>query len=236
MAGILLCVAEPVEAEGLEQILRQVDGFELLPGCNGVAPLMAAIASGARPDVVLLDLTPEVTFTAMSELKQAAANARIVLWVASASAELAFQAMGLGIRGILRKQLPAALQVKCLQRVLEGELWFEKTLADCYWGERRAVLSGREGEVVSLLAQGLNNREIAATMMVPEGAVKGYLSRLFEKTGVKDRFELALFGLKNLTTQLSQAEEETSTGTRPGYEEMLGEFDQEVRKGSIYAY
>jgi hypothetical protein len=46
----------------------------------------------------------------------------------------------------------------------------------------------------------LKNKEIATTLMISEGTVKVYLSRLFQKVGVKDRFELALFGLKNLTT------------------------------------
>jgi DNA-binding CsgD family transcriptional regulator len=62
------------------------------------------------------------------------------------------------------------------------------------------ALTQREGQLVSLLSQGLKNKEIATTLMISEGTVKVYLSRLFQKVGVKDRFELALFGLKNLTT------------------------------------
>ena len=135
----------------------------------------------------------------LSDLKQASPETRIVLWVTAISTELAFQAMGLGIRGILRKQLPADLQVKCLQRVHAGELWFEKALTDSFLNARRVYLTNREGQLVSLLSQGLKNKEIAAALMVSEGTVKVYLSRLFEKTGVKDRFELALFGLRNLT-------------------------------------
>jgi DNA-binding NarL/FixJ family response regulator len=208
MTRILLCVGEPIPAKGIEQLLRQVEGFDLLPACCGVTALMESISNGARPDLVLLDLTPDVTFAAMSDLKRAAADAKIVLWVNSASTELAFQAMGLGVRGILRKQLPAGLQVKCLQRVLQGELWFEKALTDSSLSSRdRVVLTGREGEVVSLLAQGLTNKEIAATLKVSEGAVEVHLSRLLEKAGVKDRFELALFGLKGLTTQPAQGED-----------------------------
>src|SRR5450756_515245 len=127
-------------------------------------------------------------------------RSRIVLWVNSISTELAFQAMGLGVRGILRKTLPTELQVKCLQKVQAGELWFEKALTDSFLCARRVALTQREGQLVSLLSQGLKNKEIATTLMISEGTVKVYLSRLFQKVGVKDRFELALFGLKNLTT------------------------------------
>jgi DNA-binding NarL/FixJ family response regulator len=205
MTRILLCVGEPILVKGLEHLLRQVEGFELLPTCSGVSALMKSISGGAAPDLVLLDLTPSVTFAVMAELKRAAADAKIVLRVNSASTGLACQAMGLGVRGILRKQLPPGLQVKCLQRVVLGELWFEKALTDAAPSSRnRVVLTDREGEVVSLLAQGLNNKEIAATLNVAEAAVKVDLFRLYQKADVKDRFELALCGLKNLTAQPAQ--------------------------------
>jgi len=208
MTRILLCVGEPTLVKGLEHLLRQVEGFELLPTCCGITALMESVSKGARPDLVLLDLAPNVTFAALAELKRVTADAKIVLRVNSASTVLACQAMGLGVRGILRKQLPPGLQVKCLQSVLQGELWFEKALTDNSVGSRNGVvLTDREGEVVSLLAQGLTDKEIAATLNVSEGAVKVHLSRLFEKAGVKDRFELALFGLKGLTTQPAQGED-----------------------------
>jgi predicted transcriptional regulator len=52
--------------------------------------------------------------------------------------------------------------------------------------------------LLGLLVQGLKNREIAAEMGISEGTVKAYLTTLFEKVGARDRFELALYGLKNL--------------------------------------
>jgi len=216
MTRILLCVGEPVLAKGLEDVLRQVDGFELLPTCRGVDALMQSASEGTEPDLVLLDLTQDVTFAVMNELRHTLANAKIVLWVKSVSTELAFQAMGLGVRGILRKQLPAELQVKCLQKVQAGELWFEKALTDSFLSSRRVALTKREGELVSLLVQGLKNKEIGAAMAVSEATVKVYLSRLFEKAGVKDRFELALFGLKNLTTgQLPEGGQAQGSGKHP---------------------
>src|SRR5579884_1330353 len=197
MTRILLYSDEPILAKGLESVLRQVEGFELLPTCGTVAALMEQISQGA-PDLVLMDLTPEVTFAVLSDMKHAMMSCKVVLWVNSISTELAFQAMGLGVRGILRKTLPTDLQVKCLQKVQAGELWFEKALTDSFLCARRVALTQREGQLVSLLSYGLKNKEIANTLRISEGTVKVYLSRLFQKVGVKDRFELALFGLKNL--------------------------------------
>ena len=218
MTRILLYSDEPILAKGLESVLRQVEGFDLLPTCGTVASLLEQLGQGA-PDLVLMDLTPEITFAVLSEMKHAMVNSKIVLWVNSISTELAFQAMGLGVRGILRKTLPTDLQVKCLLKVQAGELWFEKALTDSFLCARRVALTQREGQLVSLLSQGLKNKEIATTLMISEGTVKVYLSRLFQKVGVKDRFELALFGLKNLTTgQLPVGEK----GQRAGASSMPG--------------
>jgi DNA-binding CsgD family transcriptional regulator len=82
--------------------------------------------------------------------------------------------------------------------VAEGGLWFEEALKASFTTMRTISLTRRESQLVSLLSQGLKNKEIAATLFISEGTVKVYLSRLFQKLGVKDRFELALFGLKNM--------------------------------------
>jgi two-component system response regulator DesR len=220
MTRILLYSDEPILAKGLESVLRQVEGFELLPTCGAVACLMEQLAQGA-PDLVLMDLSPEITFAVLTEMKHATTSCKIVLWVTSISTELAFQAMGLGVRGILRKTLPTELQVKCLQ-VQAGELWFEKALTDSFLCARRVALTQREGQLVSLLSQGLKNKEIATTLMISEGTVKVYLSRLFQKVGVKDRFELALFGLKNLTTgQLPVGDKGHRTISMPGLRSLV---------------
>src|SRR5689334_14470025 len=203
MTRTLLFSDEPILAKGLESILASVEGFQLAGVCSNTAKLKEILDAG-EPDILLIDLTSDVTFSILSELKKASLNSKIVLWVHSISTELALQAMALGVRGILRKTLPSDLLIKCLQRVNEGEFWFEKALTDSFLSAKRISLTKREGQLVSLLAQGLKNKEIASVLLIPEGTVKVYLSRLFQKLGVRDRFELALYALNNLTTgQLS---------------------------------
>jgi DNA-binding CsgD family transcriptional regulator len=99
--------------------------------------------------------------------------------------------------------------------VNDGELWFEKALTDSIMSARRYSLTRREGQLVSLLSQGLKNKEIATALNISEGTVKVYLSRLFQKLGVKDRFELALYGLKNLTPGGGSMENTTGGGKKP---------------------
>jgi DNA-binding NarL/FixJ family response regulator len=70
-------------------------------------------------------------------------------------------------------------------------------MMSAFLGGRSVLLTRREAQLTTLLAHGLKNKEIAAALDVSEGTVKVYMSKLFQKLGVKDRFELALYGLKN---------------------------------------
>jgi DNA-binding NarL/FixJ family response regulator len=198
MANVLLCTDEPILAEGLTRILEGSEALNLVSWCPGIDGLRSQMELH-QPDLLLVDLTAGVTFGVLSGLHEVASRAKIVLWVHAISTELALQAMSLGVRGILRKTLPTETLIRCLTRVVDGELWFEKAMTDSIMSARRYSLTRREGQLVSLLSQGLKNKEIATALTISEGTVKVYLSRLFQKLGVKDRFELALYGLKNLT-------------------------------------
>lgn len=197
MSNVLLCADEPILAEGLRRILDTVPGMELVGCCPQLEDLKEQLEFH-QPDILLVDLTADVTFSVLSGLREAVSASRIVLWVHAISTELALQSMSLGVRGILRRTLPVETLVRCLTRVNEGELWFEKALTDSIMTARSYSLTRREGQLVALLSQGLKNKEIATALSISEGTVKVYMSRLFQKLGVKDRFELALYGLRNL--------------------------------------
>ena len=89
--------------------------------------------------------------------------------------------------------MPTELQVKCLQKVQAGELWFEKALTDSFLCARRVALTQREGQLVSLLSQGLKNKEIATTLMISEGTVKVHLKAILKKIGAQNRTQAAIW-------------------------------------------
>src|ERR1035438_122427 len=86
MTRVLLYSDEPILAKGLESVLRQVEGFDLLPTCGSVSGLMEQMSQGS-PDLVLMDLTPEITFAVLSDMKNAMMHSKIVLWVNSIRSE-----------------------------------------------------------------------------------------------------------------------------------------------------
>ncbi|MDE3166742.1 MAG: response regulator transcription factor [Acidobacteriota bacterium] len=196
MTRIVLYSGAHLLLRRLQAALRRDAAFQVLPACGAVAALVAA-AEEAGPVLVLADLAPEAISPVLAEMRDRAPLARTVLWAETISTETAMEAMKQGARGILRKTLPADLQVKCLRKVNAGELWFEKALAESVPAAQIHLDAG-DARLISLLSEGLRNWEIAATLEIPESSVQEMLQRLFRTLGVKDRFELALFGLKNL--------------------------------------
>jgi len=192
---LLFYSPQPILTAGLQTILQEAGGFV----CSSVpsVPLLIESLEAERPGVVLLDVNPELGFAELHRLTSMSGGVRMVLWVDAISTEFASQVIGLGVRGVLRKNLPAEIQVRCLESVAAGELWLEKPLIDQLLCAKRVALTLRERQLVGLLAQGLKNKEIAYSLGITEGTVKVYLSRLFQKLGVNDRFDLALFALKN---------------------------------------
>ena len=197
MVRVVLYTDEAVLARGLESVLASAEGVELCAVAR-LADELAAEVQRAQPEIVLVDFTPDLSFSLLVELQKLVPGTRIVLWVRSISTELAYQALEHGVKGVLKRTQPIETLLKCLRVVAEGGMWFDETLKTSFNSMRAVSLTRRESQLVSLLAQGLKNKEIATTLFISEGTVKVYLSRLFHKLGVKDRFELALFGLKNM--------------------------------------
>jgi two-component system, NarL family, nitrate/nitrite response regulator NarL len=210
---IVLYTDQPILAEALTAILAE-SGMTLDSILTSLPVLLLCAEQEIKPDVILMDLTEQVTFEMLSDIRRAAPLSKIVLWAHTISTELAFQAIGLGVRGILRTTQPTELVAKCVAKVYEGELWFEKALTDEFLMARRVAVSQREGQLIALLVGGMKNKEIAWELGISEGTVKVYLSRLFQKLAVKDRFELALYGLKNTTAGHGQPNHSHLLGNR----------------------
>ncbi len=129
---------------------------------------------------------------------RAASPCRVILWGQDLEDDFAFQAMQLGVRGILRADIPIVDFLAAVRDVHKGALCFEPDLLKNVLSHKPVALSPRQREIVSLVARGCRNKEIAGAMGITEGTVKVYLYKLFKKLGINDRLDLALFGRKNL--------------------------------------
>jgi two-component system nitrate/nitrite response regulator NarL len=197
MLTVLVSTDEPMVEIGVKALLRADPEFNLLEVSRSHAEALQA-ARQYQPDVVVCGFSRETDLGGIRELQAVAPSTAIVLWAREVATEMAHQAVELGVRGFLSTTASPEHFRECLQISARGELWMEGSLTMNLLNNRPVSLSKRQSELVSLLTQGLKNKEIATALGISEGTVKAYLTTLYEKVGARDRFELALFGLKNL--------------------------------------
>lgn len=196
MTRVAVLSGQPLLIAGLQAVMERSDRVALTGAFSDIEAMLGHLLA-ARPEVVLIELSDSMNVTQIEDMIRATTGTSFVLWVDAISVEFASQALAAGVRGLLRKNLSVEMQLRCFEKVAGGELWVEQALSDQLLSTKRVVLTPRERTLVTLLAQGLKNKEMAYTMNITEGTVKVYLSRLFDKVGAKDRFDLALFAWKN---------------------------------------
>ncbi len=190
---ILVCSAHPLLVAGFRSLIAEPAGYAVLE-CT--APDRVPVTD--PPDLALIDVDLILIPQCLNQWKlQFPATAR-VLWADGIRSGYARDALYTGIRGILPQKAPVELYLECLRETLAGRLWLENDLKQQLLSIPAVRLSPRERELIGMLTEGLRNKEIAWRMKITEGTAKAYLSRLFEKTGASDRFELAMFALQNL--------------------------------------
>lgn len=192
----------PIIISGIEAILRGT-GYEIVAKLGDGAAVLEALAT-TDADILLLDVSmPEPGgVDVLRTLREAGDMRLVVLLTASIDSADLLEALRLKVNGIVIKDGAQALLTRCLDAVRQGERWVEKSLLEraldlsMNGGQRSepfADLTSRERSIVALVAQGLRNREVASELGMTEGSVKVYLHRVYEKLGVGNRTELAIF-------------------------------------------
>ncbi|HUS06111.1 MAG TPA: response regulator transcription factor, partial [Bryobacteraceae bacterium] len=151
------------------------------------------------PRLVLLgDFYPAKPLLPLSlQIREQFPGTSVILWMMDFSDADRLRALQVGVKGVLQKTLPADALLRCLRAVARGEVWLGGDIGTpggtvVLHREGNPRITPREREIVSLVAKGLKNKEIAAALSITAGTVKVHLMHIFEKTGVKDRFQLAL--------------------------------------------
>jgi DNA-binding NarL/FixJ family response regulator len=150
------------------------------------------------PDKDGLAVLEEVNFDSMPT--------RVIVLTATEDDREVVRAVRMGARGIVLKDSATELLLKSIRTVHAGEIWLDKKKTSdvieafkksAESGPRREkpLLSDREKEIVQLVAQGFRNREIGEKLFISEQTVKNHLHNIFDKLGVSDRLELALYAI-----------------------------------------
>jgi len=209
MISVCLCDPQPVVREGLRALLSSREDMEVRCDCAKLEQAIAKVAA-ERPTIVILDRAfgMHPVLEAVAELRARSAETHVVIWASAISDVECFRALQAGARGIMKKTIESDALLDCLQSVAGGQLWTENLHAfkdSALERPRSRPLTPREQQVAALVAKGMKNREIAEALSIATGTVKIHLMHIFEKTGIRDRFELALQGLR-IATERDRAE------------------------------
>ena len=210
---ILIADDHPIVRDGLKKLLTLEEDFEIVGEAADGCEVLDRVQE-LDPDVLLLDLRmPNLDgLSALQTLQQTNKRTRVIILTASEDKNEFVQAMKLGCSGIVLKQTAPELIVKSIRKVHGGEIWLDSHTTAAVMrqfaapGEvgsgsgtgksrERSPLSHREREIVQLVAQGYKNKEMAEKMFISEQTVKNHLHNIFDKLGVSDRLELALYAI-----------------------------------------
>ena len=200
MISVFLCDPQPIVQEGLKTILGGQENFELVGTAGTLEEAFSEIGHNP-PNLAIVDRSFGIhnLLDWIARVRQANPETQLVLWAATISDLECFRVLQAGARGILRKTTSHEVLFHCLQTVARKELWTEdlSVSPDSPLDRpRNRPLTPREQEVADLVSKGMKNREIAESLSIATGTVKIHLMHIFEKTGIRDRFELALHGLR----------------------------------------
>ena len=201
---VILADDHPLVLNGLYHLLLEHQDFQVLDRCTSGADALAA-ALRHRPDILVLDLLmPGMDGLAVARALSDTGNPpNIVLLTAQLHEDQLIEALRLGIKGFVLKEMATKLLVECLRRVHGGGQWLEKdsagkAMAKLVRRETRGreialLLTPREIEVVSMVAKGFSNKEIGSHLCIAEGTVKIHLHNIYEKLKINRRAELVRF-------------------------------------------
>jgi DNA-binding NarL/FixJ family response regulator len=217
---IVVADDHPIFRDGLCKLLALEEDFEVVAQASDGRQVLEVLQQ-LEPDILLLDLKmPGLDGLATLQRLQAARNkTRVIVLTASDDKNEFVQAMKLGTSGIVLKQTATELLIKSIRKVHAGEIWLDShttaavirqfvaaeeqqaapppPLQAAQRDRERSPLSQREREIVALVAQGFKNKEMAEKMFISEQTVKNHLHNIFDKLGVSDRLELALYAIHN---------------------------------------
>ncbi|HUI81962.1 MAG TPA: response regulator transcription factor [Bryobacteraceae bacterium] len=200
MKTIIVCETEPIAVEGLRNLLEPGGEFGIVSVAESLEDAMDAVQVLA-PSILLLDKAFGIhnIMDCLQSVRRAERPTATVVWgVAVAEAE-ALHLLQAGAAAVIRKTAPLSALIACMNAVAAGGTWVEaetRPQLDGAGRSARASLTARELQVMELVERGLKNRDIGVALGIRTGTVKIHLKHIFEKTGVRGRYGLALTGLK----------------------------------------
>ena len=209
MNKIILADSQAIFRAGTAKVLAMGEDLRIIAQCTDLERLQHAITTFPGC-VVLFAASMRPDFVRIHTLLDSVSSWGVVIAENNESANTYLQQ---GFRGVVFRNVTGPALVDCMRRVAQGEIWVPPQIMQPDSAEEDMVgtrvrdrLTPKEMRIVALIVQGCKNREIAVRLKTTEQVIKNYLRSIYDKTGVSDRLELALFTIHHRVLARAAAE------------------------------
>jgi two-component system nitrate/nitrite response regulator NarL len=216
---IILADSQAIYRVGIRKIFALEDDIRVVAQADSLENLMAAVERFPTDVVLLEGALLADSRNAIADLLRMAPEVKLIVQAVSTEESHTVELYRRGVRGIISRSISPDLLVRCVRRIAAGETWIDNQsvnwVIEAYRAQAAALvnprtqprLSPKEMAIITCITQGKRNKEIAFQLGTTEQVIKNYLRKIYDKLGVSDRLELALYCLHNKIIQ-SDADEE----------------------------
>ncbi|HEU4527306.1 MAG TPA: response regulator transcription factor [Actinomycetota bacterium] len=216
--GVLVCDDHALFRRGLEVVLGMEDDLELVGEASDGVEVVAK-AQELMPDVILMDvrMPKKSGIEAAAEIKEILPHVKILMLTISDEEADLYEAIKAGASGYLLKEIPIEEVADAIRSVWAGQSRISPSMASKLLTEFAAMskatdekptmptpkLTDREMEVLRLVAQGMNNRDIAKALYISENTVKNHIRNILEKLHLHSRMEAVVYAVREKMIEIS---------------------------------
>ena len=198
---IAICDTEPIAIEGLRRLLETADWLRVVAADTSLGDAMESVRD-LHPAIMVVDkaLGFGAVIDWVRNLRIAEPSTAVLVWGAFLSESESLRLLQCGASGIVRKTASLDALLACLRAVACGKTWVEDYMSspgDPHVRSANPRLTPRESKVLALVERGMRNKDIAKALSISAGTVKIHLKHIFEKTGIRGRYGLAVSALKD---------------------------------------
>ena len=216
---IILADSQAIYRVGIRKIFALEDDLRVVAQADSVDNLRSALERYPSDVVLLEGALLGGSTNLVSELLHIAPEAKLIIQAVANDESQTVELYRKGVRGIISRSISPDLLVRCVRRIAAGETWIDNQsvnwVIEAYRAQAAALvspksqprLSPKEMAIITCITQGKRNKEIAFQLGTTEQVIKNYLRKIYDKLGVSDRLELALYCLHNKIIR-SDADEE----------------------------
>ena len=210
---IILADSQAIYRVGIRKIFALEDDLRVVAQADSLANLRAAIERYPTDIVLLEGALLAGTANVIPDLLRVAPDVKLIVQAVASDENHTVELYRRGVRGIISRSISPDLLVRCVRRIAAGETWIDNQsvnwVIEAYRAQAAALVSPRtqprlspkEMSIITCITQGKRNKEIAFQLGTTEQVIKNYLRKIYDKLGVSDRLELALYCLHNKIIQ-----------------------------------